>query len=86
MSEYGRERPDPNACRDCGRDLRIRSHASDCPRLVVRCEHCGQRVPQGQTSQVDISLEDEYYPEFIHLCGGCSDSSSTGKQHGGADE
>jgi PHP family Zn ribbon phosphoesterase len=61
-----------DTCRDCGRDLRFRSHAPDCPQLVVRCEHCGQRVPQGMAEQIDVSTEDEYYPEFIHLCAKCA--------------
>jgi len=64
---------DPDTCRDCGRDLAVRSHAHDCPKLVVRCEGCGQRVPQGQASQVDVSPPDEYYPDFIHLCQRCND-------------
>lgn len=64
-----------DTCADCGRDLALRSHASDCSQLVVRCEECGERVAQGQTNQIDVSLPDEYYPEFIHLCHACDERS-----------
>jgi hypothetical protein len=68
---------DPDTCTDCGRDLRHRGHAPDCPKLVVRCEGCGQRVPQASADQVDVTPPDEYYPEFIHLCGDCVEEGAS---------
>ncbi|PSQ06640.1 hypothetical protein BRC92_00275 [Halobacteriales archaeon QS_4_69_31] len=41
----------------------------------VRCEECGDSLPESRAKHIDISREDEYYPEFVHLCPSCADES-----------
>jgi hypothetical protein len=33
---------------------------------------CDRRAPQDQMESIDVSPEDEYYPEIRYLCRGCS--------------
>lgn len=71
---------DPRACSLCG--VHIGAFGDDycdgCARGIgakpplQRCEHCGTRAPGEHMTAVDISGEDEYYPEFIYLCASCS--------------
>lgn len=73
---------DPDTCGDCGRDLRVRSHAHDCPRREVTCEGCGGYVPQRVTTVIDLSPPDEYYPEIRHLCPNCDGSDDADRGEG----
>lgn len=75
------ERPapedDPFVCSMCGvaigelKRVRGDEHCDSCQHDTeeyVRCETCGDRVPRPRATGVDVSPEDEYYPEFIHFC------------------
>lgn len=42
---------------------------------VIRCEHCGDRVPPHRAKDVDISTKEEYYPKIIHFCPGCIENA-----------
>lgn len=87
MSGTDRRDPedDPRACSLCG--VHIGAFGDDycdgCAREIgakpplVRCEHCGTRGPEERMKAVDISAEDEYYPEFIYLCRGCADGGES---------
>lgn len=68
---------DPFACSICGcaigeaKRIRGDEYCDGCKHDTeeyVRCETCGDRVPQPRATGVDVSLEDEYYPEFIYFC------------------
>jgi len=39
---------------------------------TVRCRTCGDDVPVGLCDAVDVSREDEYYPQMEYYCRGCS--------------
>jgi hypothetical protein len=75
---------DPAACSKCG--VHIGAFGSDycdgCAREIgekpplERCMHCGQRAPRNHMESVDISTEDEYYPEIRYFCPDCSGGDS----------
>jgi len=75
---------DPAACSICG--VHIGAFGSDycdgCAREIgekpplERCMHCGQRAPRNHMESVDISPEDEYYPEIRYFCPDCSGGES----------
>jgi hypothetical protein len=52
-------------CDGCARDLGIKPP-------LRRCVECGHRAPEEQMTAIDVSLPDEYYPTFEHLCKSCS--------------
>lgn len=74
------DRPDPEddpfACSKCGGYLGEleRMNGSYCESCKVEtephvvCEECGDRLPQSRASNLDVSPDDEYYPEFIYFC------------------
>ena len=84
----GTKRPDPTedprACSVCG--VYIGPFGDDycdgCAREIgakpplERCIGCGQRAPQERMKAIDVSLEDENYPEIRYLCRGCSGGES----------
>jgi hypothetical protein len=84
MSEKDPTRPDPTedmrACSRCGVYIGWPSdeYCDACAREVgakppmERCMHCGQRAPRNHMESVDISPEDEYYPEIRYFCSDCS--------------
>lgn len=37
---------------------------------MVVCRHCCDTVPISHTDAIDVSREDEYYPEYIYVCRG----------------
>lgn len=75
---------DPFACSLCGCALgtakRIsgeeycdacqREHGMKPP--MRRCLGCGQHAPEELMDTIDVSSEDEYYPEIRYLCASCS--------------
>lgn len=72
---------DPDLCSLCGTyigtppgeeycDACAREHGMKPP--IVRCMHCGQRAPEDQMKQIDVSPPDEFYPDIEHLCRDCS--------------
>jgi len=75
---------DPAACSKCG--VHIGAFGGDycdpCAREIgekpplERCMHCGQRAPRNHMETVDISTEDEYYPEIRYFCPDCSGGES----------
>ena len=40
-------------------------------RIHQTCNDCGLDFPQTEMKAIDLSSDDEYYPEFIYVCGGC---------------
>jgi len=84
MSEKRDLAEDPRACSLCGTLLAFSSdeYCDHCARQVgakpplERCMHCGNGGPQEQMESVDISTEDEYYPEIRYLCRSCSGSDT----------
>lgn len=82
---------DPFACSLCGCYLGTAKRISGddycdaCAREIGakpplrRCEECGQRGPEEQMAAVDISADDEYYPEFVYLCRSCSGGGAGGE-------
>lgn len=77
-------REDPRACSVCGVHIGFfgGEYCDPCAREIgakpplERCLHCGQRAPQEQMEPIDLSGEDEYYPEIRYLCRGCSGGES----------
>ncbi len=68
---------DPFACSLCGCYLGEAARVSgedyceSCrhdDEQYVRCEACGDRLPEWRATGVDVSPPDEYYPEFIYFC------------------
>ena len=72
---------DPRACSLCG--VHIGAFGGEyCDGCALdigakpslrRCENCGTRGPENRMTAVDISTEDDYYPEIIYFCRGCAD-------------
>jgi len=71
---------DPHACSKCG--VYIGSfpdgdYCDGCAREIgakpplERCLHCGQDAPRERMQSVDLSADDEYYPQIEYLCPGC---------------
>lgn len=66
-------------CTDCWFEELTGDYCEGCEREVGikpplrRCESCGNEYPEERMEALDVSEPDEYYPEFIYLCGGCSD-------------
>jgi hypothetical protein len=71
---------DPSACSKCGVHIGFGGdeYCDGCARDIGakpplrRCVHCGQRGPEEQMNTIDISTDDEYYPEIRYLCRGCA--------------
>jgi len=71
---------DPTLCSKCGVHIGAfgGEYCDPCEREIGakppirRCVHCGQRAPQDQMEAIDVSTDDEYYPEFEYLCRGCA--------------
>lgn len=71
---------DPRACSMCG--VHIGAFGDDycepCARDIgtkppmERCMHCGEDVPREQAESIDISADEEYYPEIRYFCPSCS--------------
>jgi len=59
------EQSRPSICDRC-RDFREEQATH-----YVPCEKCGDRVPSERAKSLDVTAEDEYYPEFIHFCPTC---------------
>ena len=84
----GTERRDPNedpaACSRCGVHIGLASddYCDPCARQIgvkppmERCMGCRKSYPQEWMDSVDVSPEDEYYPEIRHLCPDCSGGES----------
>ena len=82
------ERPDPEddpfACSLCGEYLcsakRVsgEEYCDSCQRELGatsplrRCLNCGREAAEKHMNTIDISPEDEHYPEMRHLCRDCS--------------
>ena len=60
------EQSRPSVCDRC-RDFREEQATH-----YVPCEECGDRVPSERAHSLDVTAEDEYYPEFIHFCPACA--------------
>jgi len=96
MSEKRDPAEDPRACSLCGTHIGFSSdeYCDGCAREVgakpplERCMDCGNRGPQEQMKSVDISTEDEYYPEIRYLCRSCSGSEKrpSRQESGGGSE
>lgn len=79
---------DPFACSLCGcaigeiKRIKGEEYCDTCAREIgakpplERCMHCGTRAPAERMNPVDISTDDEYYPEIRYFCRGCSDGGS----------
>lgn len=72
---------DPHACSICGVYIGSfpgNEYCDPCAREIgekpplISCMGCGGRSPQDQMKPVDISSEDEYYPDIRYLCWSCS--------------
>jgi len=59
------EQSRPSICDRC-RDFREEQATH-----YVPCEECGDRLPSERAHSLDVTAEDEYYPEFIHFCPSC---------------
>ena len=74
---------DPAACSKCGCHIGLggSDYCDGCAREVgekppIRvCMGCGDRGPQEQMETVDVSPEDEYYPDIQYLCRSCGGES-----------
>lgn len=60
---------DDEYCGGCAREIGVKPP-------MRRCVHCGQRGPEETMKAIDVSGEDEYYPEFEYLCPSCSGGES----------
>lgn len=75
---------DPAACSKCGVHIGMGSdeYCDSCAREIgtkppmQQCLECGERAPEEQMETIDVSPEDEYYPEIRHLCRECSGGES----------
>lgn len=73
---------DPQACSRCGVYIGAFSgdYCESCEWEIGvkppmrRCEDCGREYPEEQMRGIDVSGPEEYYPEFVYLCRGCSDA------------
>lgn len=84
MAESPPPDADPFACSLCGvalgsgKRLAGEEYCDACQREhgmkppLRDCLHCGQRGPQDQMESIDVSADDEYYPEIRYLCRDCS--------------
>lgn len=71
---------DPFACSLCGVYIGAfgGEYCDRCAREVGakpplrRCMHCGSEAPEPRMEAIDVSLDDEYYPEFEYLCPSCA--------------
>jgi hypothetical protein len=72
---------DPAACSKCGTHIGAfgGEYCDGCAREIGakpplrRCIECGDRYPEDRMKALDVSLPDEYYPEFEYICQGCYD-------------
>lgn len=72
---------DPYACSRCG--VYIGAFGDDycdsCAREIgtkppiQRCMGCGRNARQEEMEAIDVSPEDEYYPDIRYLCQGCNE-------------
>jgi len=75
---------DPRACSLCGVHIGFGGdeYCDGCAREIgakpplCRCLNCGQRGPEEQMEAIDVSADDEYYPQVAYLCRGCSGGES----------
>jgi len=87
MTDGGVDRRDPTedpaACSMCGCHIgygRGDEYCDGCARDVGAkppmrtCMGCGQTGPQEEMEAVDVSPEDEYYPDIQYLCRSCGGS------------
>jgi hypothetical protein len=72
------EQSRPSVCDECRSQREARATS------YVRCEDCGDRVPEARATGLDVSPPDEYYPEFIHFCPGCAPSDDAEQTEGSA--
>lgn len=71
---------DPSACSKCGVHIGAfgGEYCDPCAREIgakppmQRCMHCGRDAPQEQMKTIDISPEDDYYPDIRYFCRDCS--------------
>jgi len=56
-------------CDSCQRDIGMKDP-------LRRCIECGQVGPEEQMIPIDVSPEDEYYPQFEYLCQSCGEGSA----------
>jgi hypothetical protein len=71
---------DPTRCSKCGTYIGMWSddYCDGCAREIgikepiVRCVGCGQEGPADRMDTIDVSPEDDYYPEIEYLCPSCS--------------
>ena len=76
---------DPRLCSMCGVYVGFLGdeYCDGCAREIGakpplrRCLNCGQRAPEERMETIDVSPEDEYYPEIEYLCRSCSGSESS---------
>jgi|APHM01.1.fsa_nt_gi hypothetical protein len=67
---------DPRACSMCGVKISFRGgdYCDACAREIgakpqlESCHYCGARAGREQMETIDLSSEDEYYPEIRYLC------------------
>ena len=59
-------------CDPCAREIGVKPP-------IQRCVSCGRDAPGEEMKTIDVSPDDEYYPEIRHLCRNCS-----GGEHGSA--
>jgi len=72
------EQSRPSVCDRC------RDRRKEQATIWVRCEDCGDRLPSDRATSLDVTPDDEYYPEFIHFCPGCAPSDDTEQPEGAA--
>lgn len=71
---------EPTACSKCGVHIGMwdGEYCDPCAREIgqkppmKRCMGCGRDAPQEMMESVDVSPEDEYYPDIRYLCRDCS--------------
>jgi hypothetical protein len=57
--------PDKEYCDGCAREVGVEPP-------LRRCLHCGSEAPEPHMETIDVSPDDEYYPEIEYLCPSCA--------------
>jgi len=78
---------DPAACSKCGVHIGAfgGEYCDPCAREIgakppmERCMNCGQLAPQEQMEDIDVSPDDEYYPDMRYLCWDCAGGNDDGE-------